>query len=71
VISNEPIINEDPKIKKVKELQTHVSSLTSQLKQANKAIEFFKKMMNSEDVSKMNFDGLASSLENVQKINPN
>jgi predicted RNase H-like nuclease (RuvC/YqgF family) len=71
VISNEPIINEDPKVKKVKELQTHVSSLTSQLKQANKAIEFFKKMMSSEDVSKMNFDGLAMSLENVQKINPN
>lgn len=67
VISNEPIVNEDPKVKKMRELQTHVSSLTNQLKQANNAIEFFKKMMNGEEASKFNFGGLVSSLENVNK----
>ena len=45
VISNAPIVNDDPKIKKMKELQLHVSTLTGQLKQANKAIEFFKNMI--------------------------
>ena len=49
VISNDPIINDDPKIKKMRELQHHVSSLTDQLKQANKAIEFFKKLMDDND----------------------
>lgn len=32
----------------MRELQQHVSSLTGQLKQANKAIEFFKNMMNKD-----------------------
>jgi hypothetical protein len=48
VISNDPIINDDPKVKRMKELQSHVGSLMDQLKQANKAIEFFKEMVDGK-----------------------
>jgi len=33
VISNEPILNDDPKFKRIRELQQHVTTLTTQLKQ--------------------------------------
>lgn len=63
VISNEPIVNDDPKVKRMRELQHHVSSLTSQLKQANKAIEFFKHMMENKEGERMPADLQLSTLE--------
>ena len=47
VISNIPIVNEDPKMKKMRELQMHVKYLSSQLNMANNAINFFKKVSNN------------------------
>jgi len=49
VISNIPIVNEDPKMKKMRELEIHVKYLTSQLDMANKAIGFFKNVSNNEE----------------------
>ncbi|CAI2381549.1 unnamed protein product [Moneuplotes crassus] len=43
VISNIPKINEDPKMKKMRELEMHVKYLSSQLSIANNAIKLFKK----------------------------
>ena len=66
VISNEPVVNDDPKVKRMRELQQHVSSLTDQLKQANKAIEFFKKVMDQKgDVPDFKIDATVSNLINA------
>lgn len=68
VISNEPIINDDPKVKKMRELQQHVSSLANQLKQANKAIEFFKNMMDGKagDNPEIKLDNFIPQISNDQ-----
>lgn len=48
VISNIPIVNEDPKMKKMRDLEIQVKYLTSQLTMAKKAVGFFKNVSNNE-----------------------
>ena len=46
IMSNQPKLNHDPKVAKMKDLQDQVKSLTAQLTKANDTIGFLNQMVN-------------------------